>query len=185
MFYIFSLNHIFDEIELDNISDQQSITAEVVRVLIHGHSLYDEAAFYELYITGAIDSKRSLDNFIGSLIPGFKGLTGKQFDLVMSKWLYHLLAQFWTRSFQTGRSFGFRQSTICFWNCSFRYPSLVIIWGSTGLLQLWFIWEHVDGNININESMKYHAFHISSFICTFTLFQETFEMRLIEKLIFY
>ena len=130
----FSLNHVFTEIHFDNISDQQSISAEVVRVLIHGHSLYDEAAFYELYMTDAIDSKRSLDNFIGSLIPGFKGLTEKQFDLVMSKWLYHLLAQFWTRSFQTGRSFAFRPSTICLWNCSFRYQSIhdfpdrIILW---------------------------------------------------------
>ena len=88
------MNHIFDEIQLDNLSDQRIISAEVVKVLIHGHSLYDEAAFYELYMTGEIDSKRSLDNFIGTLIPGFQGLTEKEFDLVMSKWLYHLLAQF-------------------------------------------------------------------------------------------
>ena len=72
-------------------------------------------------MTGAIDSKRSLDNFIESLIPGFKGLTEKQFDFVMSKWMFHLLAQVWTRSFRTGRSFAFRPSTIWFWNCSFRY----------------------------------------------------------------
>ena len=92
---IFSLNHIFTEIQLESIPDQQSISAEVVRVLIHGHSLYDEAAFYELYMTGAIDSRKSLDNFIGTRIPGFKGLTEKEFDAIMSKWLYHLLSRFW------------------------------------------------------------------------------------------
>ena len=88
------MNHIFNEIHLDNISDQELINVEIVRVLIHGHSLYDEAVFYELYMTGVIDSKRSLDNFIGSVTPGLKGLTEKQFDLVMTKWLFHLLAQF-------------------------------------------------------------------------------------------
>ena len=92
--HFFSLNHIFTEIQLESIPDQRSISAEVVRVLIHGHSLYDEAAFYELYMTGAIDSKKSLDNFIGTRIPGFKGLTEKEFDAIMSKWLYHLLSRF-------------------------------------------------------------------------------------------
>ena len=91
--FYFSLNRIFTGNHFDNISDQRLSSAEVVRVLIHGHTLYDEAVFYELYMTGAIDSKRSLDNFIESLIPGFKGLTEKQFDLVMSKWMFHLLAQ--------------------------------------------------------------------------------------------
>ena len=92
-YFYFSLNRIFTEIHLDNVSDQRLSNAEVVNVFIHGHTLYDEAVFYELYMTGAIDSKRSLDNFIESLIPGFKGLTEKQFDLVMSKWMFHLLAQ--------------------------------------------------------------------------------------------
>ena len=95
LFLIFSLNHIFTEIQLESIPDQRSISAEVVQVLIHGHSLYDEAAFYELYMTGAIDSRKSLDNFIGTRIPGFKGVTEKEFDAIMSKWLNHLLSRFW------------------------------------------------------------------------------------------
>ena len=90
----FSLNHVFSHIELENISDQQKLRAEFIKVFIHGHSLYEEAAFYELYMTGAIDSKQDLDTFIGTFFPGFKGLTKNEFDLIMSKWLYHLLAKF-------------------------------------------------------------------------------------------
>ena len=87
------MNHIFNQIELENISDQRKISAEIVQVFIHGHSLYDEAAFYELYMNGFVNSKQSLDNFIRSMIPGFKGLTEKEFDVIMEKWLFILLAQ--------------------------------------------------------------------------------------------
>ena len=91
---IFSLNHVFTDHHLTSISDQRTIRDEVVRVFLHGHSIYDEAAFYELYMMGVIDSKHDLDNFLRSLIPGFKGLSQKEFDMIMAKWLYHLLANY-------------------------------------------------------------------------------------------
>ena len=91
---IFSLNHVFTELQLANMSDQRTIRDEVVRVFLHGHSIHDEAAFFELYMMGVIDSKHDLDNFLRSLIPGFKGLSQQEFDVIMAKWLYHLLAKY-------------------------------------------------------------------------------------------
>ena len=73
-------------------SARRKYPSENVEVFIHGHSLNNEVAFYELYMTGAIDSKQDLENYIGTLVPGFKGLTQKEFDAIMSKWLFHLLA---------------------------------------------------------------------------------------------
>lgn len=65
---------------------------QIVRVFIHGHSLHDEAAFFELYMMGVIDSKDSLVNFVQTIIPSFEGFSQQEFDMIMSKWLYHLLA---------------------------------------------------------------------------------------------
>ena len=88
LIFHFSLNFDF--------SARRKYPTENVEVFIHGHSLNNEVAFYELYMTGAIDSKQDLENYIGTLVPGFKGLTQKEFDAIMSKWLFHLLAiQFW------------------------------------------------------------------------------------------
>ena len=92
------MNHIFTQIELENSSNQRKISAEIVEVFIHGHSLYDEAAFYELYMNGVIDStklgqfRKKYESYC--MIPGFKGLIEKEFDIVMEKWLFILPEQF-------------------------------------------------------------------------------------------
>ena len=48
-----------------------------MRIFINGHSIYDEAAFYELYVSGQISSKQGLDHYLKGLIPGFTGNTIK------------------------------------------------------------------------------------------------------------
>ena len=71
-----SFNYVFNDIFLQSSvrskSDQRSVRKNIVQVLIHGHSLIDEAAFFELFYNGVIDSRQSLDNFLSKLIPNFR-----------------------------------------------------------------------------------------------------------------
>ena len=54
-------------------NNEHKLRDDIVRIFIHGHSILDEAAFYELYITGEFSSKDSLDTFIQRMVPGFSG----------------------------------------------------------------------------------------------------------------
>ena len=54
-------------------NDKHALRNDIVKIFIHGHSILDEAAFYELYITGEFSSKDSLDKFIKQMVPGFSG----------------------------------------------------------------------------------------------------------------
>ena len=70
--YIFSLNTAFTDIQWHDINEK-AVRAEIMQILIHGHSLYDEVAFYELYVSGQISSKEGLDHFLQQRIPEFPG----------------------------------------------------------------------------------------------------------------
>ena len=86
---IFSLDHVFTELQ----NDKHTVRDDSVRVLLHGHSILDEATFYELYMTNVINSKDGLENYLRNFIPGFQGLTQQKFDEIMSTWMFHMLAQ--------------------------------------------------------------------------------------------
>merc|ERR1712131_193886 len=92
-----SFNYDFNDIDIffHNIFDgHRSVRSNIVQVVIHGHSLIDEAAFFELYYNGVIDSRRGLNQYLSTLIPDFEGLSNEEFDQIMSKWLYLLLMSF-------------------------------------------------------------------------------------------
>ena len=73
---IFSLNDAFTDIQWHDINEK-AVRSEIIHIFIHGHSIYDEAAFYELYVTGQITSKQGLDRFIQERVPGFSGKVTK------------------------------------------------------------------------------------------------------------
>ena len=59
----------------------------------HGHDILDEAVLYEFWLSDAPFSKRSLNRFLRQYYSGstFQGLTDKQYDFVMSQWIYQML----------------------------------------------------------------------------------------------
>ena len=73
---IFSLNDAFTDIQWHDINEK-AVRSEIIHIFINGHSIYDEAAFYELYVTGQINSKQGLDQFIQERVPGFSGKVTK------------------------------------------------------------------------------------------------------------
>ena len=59
----------------------------------HGHDMFDEAVLYEFWLSDSPFSKRSLNRFLRQNYGGsnFQGLTDKQYDFVMSQWIYQML----------------------------------------------------------------------------------------------
>jgi len=70
------LNDAFTDIQWHEINEK-AVRSEIIHIFINGHSIYDEAAFYELYVTGQITSKQGLDQFIQERVPGFSGKATK------------------------------------------------------------------------------------------------------------
>ena len=71
------MNRHFTDVEWHDINEKaehaRSVRAEIMRLFINGHSLYEEAAFYELYVSDQVNSKQGLDRFIQERIPEFPG----------------------------------------------------------------------------------------------------------------
>ena len=59
----------------------------------HGHDILDEAVLYEFWLSDAPFSKQSLNRFLRGYYSGsnFQGLTDKQYDFVMNRWIYQML----------------------------------------------------------------------------------------------
>ena len=59
----------------------------------HGHDILDEAVLYEFWLSDVPFSKRSLNRFLRQYYAGFnfQGLTDKQYDFVMNRWIYQML----------------------------------------------------------------------------------------------
>ena len=70
------MNDAFTDIQWHAINEK-AVRSEIMHIFIHGHSIYDEAAFYEIYVTGQISSKQGLDRYIQERIPGFSGTVTK------------------------------------------------------------------------------------------------------------
>ena len=73
------MNRHFTDVEWHNINEnkhdinEKAVRAEIMRLFINGHSLFEEAAFYELYVSDQINSKQGLERFIQERIPEFPG----------------------------------------------------------------------------------------------------------------
>ena len=58
----------------------------------HGHDILDEVVLYEFYMSGIPFSKSGLNRFLRNYYTGeFKGLTDRQYNFLMTQWMYQML----------------------------------------------------------------------------------------------
>ena len=53
-------------------------------------SLFDEATYYELWLSGSL-TRTHLEHFIRRNNPTFKGLSDKQYNMIMEEWIFKML----------------------------------------------------------------------------------------------
>ena len=60
----------------------------------HGHSILDEVLFYEFMSFSIEFNKQNLDEFIReNYEPAFSGFTDEQFDKLLDRWIFGMLAR--------------------------------------------------------------------------------------------
>ena len=56
------------------------------------HDIFDESMFYEFLQSNQALTKRNLEAYINTTIGNFGSLTDRQFDTVVSKWIFQMLS---------------------------------------------------------------------------------------------
>jgi len=56
------------------------------------HDIFDESMFYEFLQSNQALTKRNLEAYINRTIVNFGSLTDRQFDMVVSKWIFQMLS---------------------------------------------------------------------------------------------
>ena len=57
------------------------------------HDIFDESMFYEFLQSNQALTKRNLEAYINTTIGNFGSLTDRQFDMVVSKWIFQMLSR--------------------------------------------------------------------------------------------
>ena len=56
------------------------------------HDVFDESMFYEFLESDQAFTKRNLEAYINRTIGNFGSLTDRQFDMVVSKWIFQMVS---------------------------------------------------------------------------------------------
>ena len=59
----------------------------------HGHALLDEVLFYDFMSLSIEFNKRNLEEFVRVNYPTFPGFTSEQFDDLLERWIFGMLAR--------------------------------------------------------------------------------------------